>query len=193
MEMADVQQGRPPAIDRQGLRVQGYNRLNLRLALVPHLATPVMLVLSTELMMLRKFKEIWFGVLFGVGAVVIDAAMHAQMSRHSFLDELAAPSVEMIFYRVIFLAFGCVLGWLLWRNSRQEREVRWHKEVFQRFRSDLRPLLVMSYSRLELILTRPESASFSREVIDILQTLHEDIRRMKSAVEEEKQGPHSEG
>lgn len=47
--------------------------------------------------MLQRYKEIFFGLLFGVGAGVIDAAMHARMEQGSFWIQLVRPQPAMIF------------------------------------------------------------------------------------------------
>lgn len=71
-----------------------------------------------------KYKEIIFGVLFGVGASLIDVAMHATMRSSDFLTELIHPTHVMAAYRFLFLAFGVLLGVLLWLKNRSERDFR---------------------------------------------------------------------
>jgi hypothetical protein len=86
---------------------------------------------------LNRYKEILYGVLFGLGASVIDIVMHAQMADRSFWNELLEPQPTMIFYRCLFLLFGTALGWLLWKRNRREREFRRLAEIYQRFHREV--------------------------------------------------------
>ena len=47
--------------------------------------------------MFQKYKEIFYGLLFGIGAGIIDANMHARMEHGSFWSELIRPQPAMIF------------------------------------------------------------------------------------------------
>jgi len=38
----------------------------------------------------------------------------------------------MLFYRVVFLLFGLVLGWLLWQKNKRERDFRRLAEALKR-------------------------------------------------------------
>ena len=74
--------------------------------------------------MITRYREVFFGLLFGVAATALDIIMHARMQEHSFAEELIHPDLEMLFYRVLFLAFGLALGVLLWRTNVRQRESR---------------------------------------------------------------------
>jgi len=73
---------------------------------------------------LREFREIVYGGLFGLGTVAIDIVMHARMYGQELVDEILHPGPGMTFYRVLYIAFGFLLGWVLWRRNRKERKVR---------------------------------------------------------------------
>ncbi len=73
---------------------------------------------------LRKFREIVYGGLFGLGAAAIDIVMHARMHGQELVDEILHPGPGMAFYRVLYVAFGFILGWALWRRNRTERRFR---------------------------------------------------------------------
>lgn len=133
--------------------------------------------------MIGRYKEIWFGLSFGLGAIVIDAAMHSQMSGRAFIEELFSFHFEMFVYRVLFLAFGLSLGYLLWRNSRQERQFRILQESFRQLGSELRPVLVMNYSRLQILFGGREIALLSEEAQTTLRAVHADVRRLQSILE----------
>ena len=47
--------------------------------------------------MLQKYKEIFYGVLFGLGACTIDTVMHARMENTSFWIEMVQPQPAMIY------------------------------------------------------------------------------------------------
>ena len=74
--------------------------------------------------MLQRYKEVFYGLLFGLGASVIDVFMHASMEQQGFWMELIHPQPIMVAYRVFFIAFGLALGWLLWRKNKVERAFR---------------------------------------------------------------------
>jgi len=62
--------------------------------------------------MLQKYKEILYGVAFGVGAAIMDTAMDAHIQGHSVWVEIIQHP-PMLFYRSMFVFFGLALGWLL--------------------------------------------------------------------------------
>lgn len=62
--------------------------------------------------MWQRYKEVFYGLLFGVGASEIDVSMHASMEQQGFFTELVRPNPAMVAYRVCFIAFGLALGWL---------------------------------------------------------------------------------
>lgn len=135
--------------------------------------------------MLRPFKEIWYGAFFGIGAILIDVNMHSRMRDLSFWDELTAITGEMAYYRLIYLAFGLTAGWLMWRNNQRERKFRALQERFEHFRGQVSPLVTMIYSRIQIVLTRPEHSALSQELTDALQAAHGDLLRLKSTISEE--------
>jgi hypothetical protein len=69
-------------------------------------------------LMLQKYKEIFYGGLFGFGAAVLDTFMDARMEGLSFGDELVQHRA-MLFYRTLFILFGLALGWLLWQKNKR--------------------------------------------------------------------------
>jgi hypothetical protein len=73
---------------------------------------------------LRKFREILYGALFGLGAVTIDIVMHAKMHGQGLIEEIMHPEPWMAFYRGLYFAFGVILGWALWRSNKKERRFR---------------------------------------------------------------------
>jgi len=73
---------------------------------------------------LREFREIVYGSLFGLGAAAIDVVMHSRMHGQQFVEEILHPGPAMAFYRALYVAFGIILGWALWRRNKKERRFR---------------------------------------------------------------------
>ncbi len=80
--------------------------------------------------MLRRYKEIIFGLLLGLAMWIVDAAMHAQLGAQShagdggFLHELFQPGAVVLFFRAVFVFVSLGFGWALWRANWRERELR---------------------------------------------------------------------
>ncbi len=100
--------------------------------------------------MLQRYKEIFYGLLFGLGASVIDVSMHASMERQGFWTEFFRPQA----YRGSFIAFGLVLGWLLWRKNKVERDFRSLLESVEKFRRGINAPALLIHTKLQLLLTR---------------------------------------
>ena len=122
--------------------------------------------------MFQKYKEIVYGLLFGVGAAVIDTMMHAQMTDRSFWVEFVRPQPAMIFYRVLFLVFGLVLGWLLWQKNKHERDFRQVAETLERFHRELCAPALLMHTRLQVLLTK-QDFHLSREVEEAIRFAYE--------------------
>lgn len=106
--------------------------------------------------MLRKYKEIFYGFLIGLGAWTIDAAMHAQSAGRSFWAELVWPQGVAMVYRLLFIAFGLALGWSLWKKNVREREFRRLAEVLERFHREIVGPTFLIHGKLEVVLTRKD-------------------------------------
>src|SRR5579871_4061393 len=106
--------------------------------------------------MLQRYKEVLYGLLFGIGAGIIDTAMHAQMEHGSFWTELVQPQPAMLFYRVLFLVFGMAVGWLLWQRNKRERDFRKLTETVARFHREIGGPAVLMHTKLQTLLTRQD-------------------------------------
>ena len=58
--------------------------------------------------MFQKYKEIFYGILFGLGATIIDSVMDAREAGLGLWDELIQHP-GMLLYRTLFVIFGLVL------------------------------------------------------------------------------------
>ena len=102
--------------------------------------------------MLNRYKEIFYGLLIGFGAWVIDAMMHAREEGGSFWAEMVHAHGGTLFYRSFFLGLGLALGWLLWTKSRREREFRRLAEVYERFHREVAEPAFLIHGKCEELL-----------------------------------------
>ena len=102
--------------------------------------------------MLNRYKEIFYGLFLGVGAYVIDAAMHAQEEDGSFWGELIHVHSRTLLYRSFFIAFGLAVGWLLWTRSGREREFRRLAEIYERFHREVADPAFLIHAKCEQLL-----------------------------------------
>jgi hypothetical protein len=105
--------------------------------------------------MLREYKEIFYGLAFGVVAVIIDTGMDAMTDGNSLADEVAEHP-GMMLYRAAFIVLGLILGWLLWQNNRSERETRRVTEALQKMQRDLGKETLLLSATLQILLTRDD-------------------------------------
>lgn len=119
-----------------------------------------------------KYKEIVFGTLFGVGASLIDAAMHASMADSDFFTELIHPTLVMAAYRILFLTFGVGLGVVLWLRNRRERAFRDLSLSFEALRRNLIPPSMLVHVNLQTLLMQ-HGASLSDEALTVARTAYE--------------------
>jgi hypothetical protein len=119
-----------------------------------------------------KYKEVLFGVSFGIGASLIDAAMHASMANSDFFTELIYPTLVMAAYRILFLAFGAGLGVLLWLKNRRERAFRELTLSFEALRRNLIAPSTLVHVNLQTLLMQ-HGASLSDEALTVVRTAYE--------------------
>ena len=105
--------------------------------------------------MLDKYKEIFYGGVFGFGVSVIDTVMDARIEGLSFLDEIVQHR-SMLIYRTLFILFGLALGWLLWQKNKSEREFRDLSEILKRFRQEYEGPALLMHTKLQTLLTRQD-------------------------------------
>lgn len=129
--------------------------------------------------MVGRYKELWYGLGFGAGAVAIDIFMHARMLDRTVAEEVFAFETNMLLYRIAFLGFGGVLGWMLWRHNRREREFRRVQDQLEQLARQVSATVTMTYANLQVVLTRsdmncsPETITFLHSMRDELQALRQ--------------------
>jgi hypothetical protein len=132
--------------------------------------------------MLQKYKEIFYGGLFGFGAAVLDTFMDAWMEGLSFRDELAQHG-SMLFYRTLFILFGLALGWLLWQKNKREREFRDLSQILQRFRQEYGGPAILMHAKLQVLLTR-EDLHLSDEAEELVQFVYQQSQDLQALVKD---------
>jgi len=101
--------------------------------------------------MSSNYKEIVYGVAFGVGAAALDTAIDAGPA--GFFAEMSTHP-GMIFYRSLFVLYGFLLGWLLWRNHKRERQLEELIEKVRHFHQEYEAQAVVLHTNLQLLLTK---------------------------------------
>lgn len=132
-------------------------------------------------MQIKRYREIVYGFVFGLGACAIDIVMHARMDGRSALEELIRPDPAMIFYRVLFLAFGIALGMLLWQKSKREREARQLAELMRQLRHDIAGPTILIHANVQMLLTREGSAA-AGDAEPLLRVIYEQSKKLRSVI-----------
>ncbi len=125
--------------------------------------------------MLRRYKEIFYGLLFGLGAACIDTLVDAGTQHRAFWDF----GLGMLLYRAVFVLFGFTLGWLLWRNNQSEREFRSMIETVQKLQANIGPPTVIIHAQTQLLLTQ-SGAPLPPEIEGIVKSIHEQSMKLQS-------------
>jgi H+/Cl- antiporter ClcA len=105
--------------------------------------------------MLDEYKEIFFGFIFGLGAAILDTAIDAREGHHSLAAELGGHP-GMLLYRLLFILFGFLVGWLMWQRNKRERDYRHLTESLNRFHEQCASQIVLLHAKLQILLTREE-------------------------------------
>ena len=127
--------------------------------------------------MLRHYKEIFYGLLFGLGAAFIDTFVDATTEHKAFWDF----GLGMIFYRGLFVLFGFILGWLLWRNNQSEREFRLVIASIQKLQTDIDRPAVIIHAQAQLLLTKSQ---LPPEIEVIVRSIHEQSLKLQSVAKD---------
>lgn len=129
--------------------------------------------------MVSRYREVFFGLLIGLAASVIDVVMHARMHDRSFVEELIRPEMGMLFYRVLFLVFGVALGLLLWKTNQRERESRHLAEALDKLGREITAPAIIIHTQAQLLLTR-EHPALPPQVESAVRTIYEQSTQLQS-------------
>jgi|SRR6516162_8976529 hypothetical protein len=125
--------------------------------------------------MLRRYKEIFYGLIFGLGAACIDTLVDASTQHRAFWDF----GLGMLLYRAVFVLFGLLLGWLLWRNNQNERESRSLIETVQKIQVNIGPPSVIIHAQTQFLLTK-SGVALSPEIEGIVRSIHDQSMKLQS-------------
>jgi hypothetical protein len=114
--------------------------------------------------MFQRYKEIFFGLAFGILAVIIDTAMDSIAEGNSYVGELSAHPIMML-YRSVFILLGLGLGYLLWQRNRNEREVRRLTEAVRRIQQQIETQGLLLRSTLQTLLLRDDLSSDAQRLL----------------------------
>ena len=114
--------------------------------------------------------------------MLFDTAMDATAEGHSVAEELAAHP-GMVLYRLGFVLLGLVLGWLLWRNHKRERELLRLEESFRNLQRQCSTHGLLLRSNLQLVLTR-DDLHLSDEARKLLLEAFQKTEALQSIAEE---------
>ena len=125
--------------------------------------------------MLRRYREIFYGLLFGFGAALIDTFIDAKTQNKSFWD----ASFGMTLYRSLFVIFGLVLGWLLWSKNKSERDFRLLQDQFQNVQKEIGAPATMIQAQAQLLLAGP-GRQLSPEDQSAVRVIYEQSQKLQS-------------
>lgn len=131
--------------------------------------------------MLSDYKEIIYGVVFGIAAAMLDTALDARGEGQSFTGEIGGHPV-MIVYRVLFVLLGFFIGWLLWRNNRRERQFRSLEEEMRRCFHAYEAQAVVLHTNLQLLLTK--NLGLPPEDEALLRATYEKSRELQASMKQ---------
>jgi predicted histidine transporter YuiF (NhaC family) len=103
--------------------------------------------------MLSSYKEIVYGIALGVGAAVFDTILDAKAENQSFAAEIGSHPAMML-YRALFVLFGLIVGWLVWRNRKREHELQRLMDEMRRFHQEYEARSIVLHTNLQLLLTK---------------------------------------
>jgi H+/Cl- antiporter ClcA len=130
--------------------------------------------------MFIKYREITFGVLFGFAAVIMDTMMDASTQGRSFVSELTNYPA-MVLYRVLFIVFGFILGWLLWQRNKTERDFRQLQERLDRMRQECGKRSLLMHASLQVLLTRNDLC-LSQEAEELVRRAYQSSQELQNLV-----------
>ncbi len=130
--------------------------------------------------MIRRYKEIIYGVILGIAMWIVDAAMHVQLgaevhSSGSFVEELLQPGITQFVFRSVFLFIAVAFGWSLWRSNWRERELRALEDAIIAFHRQLDSPAMRIISHIRMLQGRP---SVTRDDVAraVAESIGEDAR-----------------
>jgi hypothetical protein len=129
--------------------------------------------------MIKRYREVFYGLLIGIGAACIDMFIDAKMEGRPFWN----PSFGMTLYRMLFVLFGGILGWLLWRANQSERQFRSLLAGMERLCHEIGPPAVMIHAQTQSLLAKP-GLKLPPDAETMVRVIYEQSQKLQSIVKE---------
>ena len=139
----------------------------------------------SRVLVLGRYKEIWYGIAIGISMWILDAMMHA--SSHGlptwshFTREVIASDSAQLLFRALFVLVSLAFGVSLWRSNQRKHQARnLCAGVGTLYSQIANPLvLIVGYSQ---ILSLKEGWPVSREEVEILKDIQMNARRIDELI-----------
>ena len=128
---------------------------------------------------MRRYREVFYGLLIGIGAACIDMLIDAKMEGRAFWN----PSFGMTLYRLLFVLFGGILGWLLWRANQSERQYRSLLAGMEKLCYEIGPPAVMIHAQMQSMLAKP-GLRLPPDAETMVRVIYEESQKLQSIVKE---------
>jgi hypothetical protein len=129
--------------------------------------------------MIKRYREIFYGFLFGIGAACIDMFTDAKLQNKPFWD----VSLGMTLYRMLFVLFGYILGWLLWRKNQREREFRSLLASMEKLCHEIGPPAVVIHAQTQSLLAKP-GLHLPPDAETMVRVIYDESQKLQSVVRE---------
>ncbi len=132
--------------------------------------------------MIFKYRQIILGIVIGLAVFIMDTFMDAANEARSFTEEIAShPS--MVFYRLLFVVGGFILGWLMWQRNKTARDYHRLQESLEKLRHECGKKSLLLHTSLQVLLTRndfrlpPEAEQLVRRAYESSQEIQSLVRQ----------------
>jgi hypothetical protein len=129
---------------------------------------------------LAKYSEILAGILIGAAVFVADTFMDASSEGLSFGDELLRHPA-MLFYRLLFVLAGLLLGWLLWQRNKSARDFDRLRASFDQLRKECEKRSLLLHASLQVLLTRTDF-HLPAEAEELVRRAYESSNELQSLI-----------
>ena len=131
--------------------------------------------------MLRKYKEIWYGVATGASFWSLDAFMNArlqdQFGLSSFFREAISHSGGQFLFRLFFVIIATAFGYSFWRgNQRKQHAENLQLTIDELHRNIASPLMLIT--RYSQMLSLREGWPVTREAIEAVRAIQVNAQKV---------------
>jgi hypothetical protein len=130
--------------------------------------------------MFRKYRDIFYGGIIGLGAACLDTFIDAQSQQNSFVDQITQYPTVML-ERAIFLLFGLAIGFLVWRNRRRERDFQRVFAAAERLQRDSDKQALLINTKIQVLLTR-DDFHFPPDAQQLLRGIYDSSKQLQTLV-----------